>query len=52
MEDKNRETRLRLFNIVMRRCMNAPVQRCERLAMDGFRRGRGRPKKYWGDVIR
>lgn len=52
MEDKNRETRLRLFNNVMRRCMNAPVQRCERLAMDGFRRGRGRPKKYWGDVIR
>ena len=20
--------------------------------MDGFRRGRGRPKKYWGEVIR
>ncbi|PHT44933.1 hypothetical protein CQW23_14091 [Capsicum baccatum] len=25
---------------------------CERLALDGFRRGRGRPKKYWGEVIR
>lgn len=25
----------------------------ERLAMDGFRRGRGKPpKKYWGKVIR
>ena len=24
----------------------------ERLALDGFRRGRGRPKKYWGEVIR
>ncbi|KAF3668235.1 Autophagy-related protein 18b [Capsicum annuum] len=23
-----------------------------RLALDGFRRGRGRPKKYWGEVIR
>ena len=25
---------------------------CERLALDGFRRGRGRPKKYWREVIR
>ncbi|PHT40289.1 hypothetical protein CQW23_19143 [Capsicum baccatum] len=32
--------------------MDAPVRRCERLALDGFRRGRGRPKKYWGEVIR
>ncbi|KAF3676542.1 hypothetical protein FXO38_04240 [Capsicum annuum] len=32
--------------------MDAPVRRCERLAFDGFRRGRGRPKKYWGEVIR
>ncbi|PHU14258.1 hypothetical protein BC332_15463 [Capsicum chinense] len=29
----------------MRRGMDAPVRRCERLALDGFRRGR--PKKYW-----
>ncbi|PHT68369.1 Coiled-coil domain-containing protein SCD2 [Capsicum annuum] len=35
-----------------RRGMDAPVRRCERLALDGFRRGRGRPKKYWGEVIR
>ncbi|KAK4359787.1 hypothetical protein RND71_022016 [Anisodus tanguticus] len=28
------------------------LRSCERLAMDGFRRGRGRPKKYWGEVIR
>ncbi|KAF3644745.1 Peptidyl-prolyl cis-trans isomerase CWC27 -like protein [Capsicum annuum] len=32
--------------------MDAPVRRCERLAMDDFRRDRGRPKKYWREVIR
>ncbi|PHT98108.1 hypothetical protein BC332_32965 [Capsicum chinense] len=31
--------------------MDAPVRRCERLALDGFRRGRGRPKKYWGEAM-
>ncbi|PHU18012.1 Sulfhydryl oxidase 1 [Capsicum chinense] len=30
----------------------SPVRRCERLAADGFRRSRGRPKKYWREVIR
>ncbi|KAF3621208.1 Binding protein, putative isoform 2 [Capsicum annuum] len=34
---------------VMRR--GTAIRRCERLAMDGFRRGRGRPKKYWREVI-
>ncbi|PHT34452.1 Peroxidase 15 [Capsicum baccatum] len=32
--------------------MDAQIRRCERLALDGFRRGRGRPKKYWAEVIR
>ncbi|KAF3675616.1 Protein trichome birefringence-like 33 [Capsicum annuum] len=32
--------------------MSPTHQKCERLALDGFRRGRGRPKKYWGEVIR
>ncbi|KAM3239021.1 hypothetical protein P3L10_014054 [Capsicum annuum] len=32
--------------------MDAPVRRCEWLARDGFKRGRGRPKKYWREVIR
>lgn len=32
--------------------MDAPVRRCERLALDGFRRRRGRLKKYWRKVIR
>ncbi|PHT62243.1 hypothetical protein T459_33917 [Capsicum annuum] len=44
-----REVQLRWFGHVMRRG-NAPVRRCERLALDGFRRGRGRSKKYWGEA--
>lgn len=31
--------------------INAPVRRCERLVVGGTHRGRGRPKKYWGEVI-
>ncbi|PHT28103.1 Vacuolar protein sorting-associated protein 22 -like protein 1 [Capsicum baccatum] len=52
VECKMREVRLSWFGHVKRRDTDAPVRRCERLAMDGFRRGRGRPKKYWGEVIR
>ncbi|KAM3288848.1 hypothetical protein P3S67_022278 [Capsicum chacoense] len=50
VESKMREVRLSWFGHVKRRGMDAPVRRCERLALDGFRRGRGRPKKYWGEV--
>ncbi|KAF3658233.1 putative protein ASPARTIC PROTEASE IN GUARD CELL 1-like [Capsicum annuum] len=50
VEDKMREGRLRWFGHVMRRDAGAPVRRCERLALDGFR-SRGRPKKYWKEVI-
>ncbi|KAK4350612.1 hypothetical protein RND71_029925 [Anisodus tanguticus] len=52
VEDKMREASLRWFRHVQRRDTNDSVRRCERLAMDGFRRDRGRPNKYWGDVIR
>ncbi|KAF3648230.1 Trigger factor-like protein TIG, Chloroplastic [Capsicum annuum] len=52
VEDKMREVSLCWFGHVMRRGSNAPVRRCETLAMDGFRRGRGRAKKYWREVIR
>ncbi|PHT83219.1 hypothetical protein T459_11662 [Capsicum annuum] len=52
VEDKIWEGRLRWFGHVMRRGTDAPVRRCERLALDGFKRGRGRPKKYWTEVIR
>ncbi|PHT28989.1 hypothetical protein CQW23_31440 [Capsicum baccatum] len=49
VECKMREVRLRWFGHVKRRGMDAPVRRCGRLALDGFRWGRGRPKKYWGE---
>ncbi|PHT48029.1 hypothetical protein CQW23_12237 [Capsicum baccatum] len=52
VEDKMREGRLRWFGHVMRRGADAPVRRCERLALDDFRRRRGRPNKYWREVIR
>ncbi|KAG5577315.1 hypothetical protein H5410_057449 [Solanum commersonii] len=50
--DKLREARLRWFGHVKRRGANAPVRRCEGLVIEGTQRGRGRPKKYWGEVIR
>ncbi|KAF3636900.1 1-aminocyclopropane-1-carboxylate oxidase -like protein 1 [Capsicum annuum] len=52
LEDKMRKVRLRWFGHVMRRGTDAPVHRCERLALDSFRRGRGWPNKYWRKVIR
>ncbi|XP_075087869.1 uncharacterized protein LOC142169844 [Nicotiana tabacum] len=52
MEDKMWEARLRWFGHVKRTSIEAPVRRCERLASVGSMRGRGRPKKSWGEVIR
>ncbi|XP_070036548.1 uncharacterized protein [Nicotiana tomentosiformis] len=52
VEDKLRESRLRWFKHVRRRDMDALMRRCERLSMAGLRKGRGRPKKYWTEVIR
>ncbi|KAM3363886.1 hypothetical protein P3S68_018740 [Capsicum galapagoense] len=52
VEDKMREERLRWLGHVMRRDGDAPMRRCERLPLDDFRRSRGRPKKYWREVIR
>ncbi|PHT33826.1 hypothetical protein CQW23_25626 [Capsicum baccatum] len=52
VENKLREVRLHWFRHMMRRGLDAPVRRCETLAMDGFRWARGRPKKYWREVIR
>ncbi|KAF3616840.1 Beta-glucosidase 16 [Capsicum annuum] len=40
MEEKMREVRLRWFGHVMRRDTDVLIHRCERLALDGFRRGR------------
>ncbi|XP_070045162.1 uncharacterized protein [Nicotiana tomentosiformis] len=52
MDGKMREARLRWFGHTRRRSPNALVKRCERLALEGMRRGRGRPKNYWGEVIK
>ncbi|XP_075091534.1 uncharacterized protein LOC107779112 [Nicotiana tabacum] len=52
VEDKMREARLRWFGHIKRRSIEAPVSRCERLASVSSKRGRDRPKKSWGDVIR
>ncbi|XP_070026581.1 uncharacterized protein [Nicotiana sylvestris] len=52
MEDKLRESRLRWFGHVKRRDIDALVRRCKRLTMADLRKGRGKPKKYWGEVIR
>ncbi|KAF3666128.1 hypothetical protein FXO37_10723 [Capsicum annuum] len=52
VEDKMGEVKLCCFRHVMKRGSDAPARRCETLVMDGFRRGRGRSKKYWREVIR
>ncbi|XP_070001946.1 uncharacterized protein [Nicotiana sylvestris] len=52
IDDKMREARLIWFGHVQRRSPDAPVRRSEQLVVEGTRRGRGRPKKYWGEVIR
>ncbi|XP_060189176.1 uncharacterized protein LOC132618126 isoform X2 [Lycium barbarum] len=50
VEDKMREARLRWFGHMKRRDTDAPVRRCERLAMDGFRRGRCYTP-YFGETL-
>ncbi|PHU09337.1 Reticulon-like protein B5 [Capsicum chinense] len=47
-----REVRLRWFGHVMRRGADEPMRRYATLAMNDFRRNKGRPKKYWREVIR
>ena len=50
--DKLRESRLRWFEHVQRRDHGALVRRCDNLPIDSCRRGRGRPKKSWREVIK
>ena len=50
--DKMRESRLRQFRHVQRRPLSAPVRKSETLDLGDFRRGRGRPKISWMEVIR
>lgn len=40
------------FVHVKRRSIDAPMRRCDRLAAIGLRRGKGRPRKNWIEVIR
>jgi len=52
MVDKMKKVRLGWFGHVKRRCADAPMRPCERLVIEGTRRGRCRLKKYWGEAIR
>ncbi|XP_070002436.1 uncharacterized protein [Nicotiana sylvestris] len=52
VEDKMWDARLRWFGHVKRRGTDELERRRERLVLEGQWRGRGRPKKYWGEVIR
>ena len=47
-----RESRLRWFGHVKRRRMDVAVRRCESIKLLGCKRGRGRPKKSWQEVIK
>ena len=47
-----RETRLRWFGHVKRRCEDAPMRRCERINIPAGRRGRGQQKRSLDEVIR
>ena len=51
IEDNMRETRLRQLGHV-KRSVNTPVRRCERISIPEGKRGRGRPKKSLDKVIR
>ena len=52
LEDKLGETRLRWFGHVKRRSVDAPVRRCEAINLLHYKRGRGRSKMSWNEVIR
>jgi len=47
-----RASRLRWFGHVKRRGVSAPVRRCEAINLIHCRRGRGRPKMSWNEIIR
>lgn len=46
MKDTMRGARLKWFEHIKRKCMDAPVHRFIMLVMDDFKRSRGRLKKY------
>ena len=52
IENKIRETRLRWFGEVKRRSENSLLRRCETINVLECRRGIGRLKKSWNEVIK
>ena len=52
LENKLKESRLKWFRRVKRRSVDAPVRRCKAINLLHYRRGRGRPKMSWNEVIR
>ena len=52
IEDKIRETRLRWFDHVKMRSVDAPMRRCEMINIPESKRGRDRLKKSLDEVIR
>ena len=51
IEEKLRDTRLRWFEHVKRRSVGVPVRRCEEINLHYCKRGRGRSKMSWNEVI-
>ena len=43
---------IEMFGHVKRRSVDAPVRRCEAIDLSHYKRGRGRPKMSWNEVIR
>jgi len=52
IQDKMRETRLRWFDHVKRRNVDAPARRCERINILKGKKEKGRPKKSLDEAIR
>jgi len=52
LEEKLKETRLRWFGHVKTKSVNTPVRRYEAINLLDYRRGRGRPKMSWNELIR
>ena len=52
IEEKMRENRLRWFDHIQRRPMNALVRKCDSIHIEGNARGRGRPKLTWVEIIK
>ena len=50
--EKLRECRLRWYGHMQRRPLDAPVRRLEGIHVNDAKRGRGRPKRTWMELIR